>query len=534
MKKTLWICGSLALTVWTSSAVPPIVVTAVGTYATGVSGATEIAAFDPASKRLFSVNGVVNALEIIDLSDPRTPRLLSSVAVCACAPGRPTSVAARDGIVAVAVENFVDAQPGRVAFFSTEGVCLNAVDVGAGPDMVTYTANGRHLLVANEGEAGIGGDPAGSVAIIDVSRGPRNVTPSDITLVTFDGFDKATLDSRIHHINPSPAVPLSIDLEPEYIAVSDDSRTAWVTLEENNALAVLDIQSRRFTHLHALGFKDYRLAANALDASDQDGGIHISNWPIFGMYQPDSIAALTYRGGTFLLTANEGDSSSAEETRVAREALDPTRFPNAGILQAPENIGRLHITRLRGDADHDGDFDELYAFGGRSFSIWSSTGDLVFDSGNTFERVTAAVLPKMFNSNGDNPATFDIRSADQGPEPEGLIVGEAFGRRYVFVGLERVGGIMIFDVTNPYKPVFVKYVNTYAISTQTAQKDVGPEGLMFVKAEESPNGKALLIVSNEISGTITIFEVGSMTMASLPVWPARARISSAGATSVIH
>jgi hypothetical protein len=534
MKKTLWACGSLALTAWTLSAVPPVVLTAVGKYVTGVSGAADIAAFDPASKRLFSVNGAANTLEIIDLSDPRAPRLLSSVAICSCAPGRPTSVAVRNGVVAVAVENFVDAQPGWVAFFNTQGVCLNAVDVGVGPDMVTYTANGRQLLVANEGETGIDGDPAGSVAIIEMSGRPRSVSQSDITLVTFDGFDKATLDPRIHGIDPSPAVPLGIDLEPEYIAVSDDSSTAWVTLQENNALAVLDIQARRFTHLLALGFKDHRLAANALDASDQDGGIRILNWPVFGMYQPDSIAALEYRGGTFLLTANEGDSRPAEETCVGCEALDPTSFPDAAILQAPGNIGRLHITNLRGDMDHDGDFDELYAFGGRSFSIWSPAGDLVFDSGNTFERVTAAAGPGMFNSNGDSPATFDTRSDDNGPEPEGLVVGKAFGRSYVFVGLERVGGIMVFDVTNPYQPVFARYVNTHVIATPLAQGDVSPEGLVFVKAEESPNGKALLIVSNEISGTITIFEVSSTTLTSLPVWPAHAQIWSIVSKSVIH
>ena len=509
MTRKLWACAALALISWTLSADPPIAVTAVGKYVTGVSGggATEIAAFDPASQRLFSVNGAAHTLEIIDLSDPRMPLLLRSVAVSSCAPGSPTSVAVRSGVVAVAAENFVDAEPGWVAFFDTQGVCLNATVVGAGPDMVTYTANGRQLLVANEGEAGIGGDPAGSVAIIDMSGGPASVTESDVTLVSFDVFDKTTLDRRIHRVDPSPSVPLSIDLEPEYIAISHDSKTAWVTLQENNALAVLDIDARRFTQLLALGFKDHRLAENAFDASDRDGGIHILNWPVFAMYQPDAIAAFEYRGGTFLLTANEGDSRPSEETRVASEALDLTSFPNAAILQAPANVGRLRITNLRGDTDQDGDFDELYAFGGRSFSIWSAAGDLVSDSGDTFERVTAAAVPDLFNSNGDSPITFDTRSDDKGSEPEGLVVGKAFGRSYVFIGLERVGGVMVFDVTNPYKPAFVRYVHTHEIGTPLAQRDVSPEGLLFVKAEESPNGNPLLIVSHEISGTITIFEV---------------------------
>jgi hypothetical protein len=228
---------------------------------------------------------------------------------------------------------------------------------------------------------------------------------------------------------------------------------------------------------------------------------------VFTMYQPDAIAALEYRGGTFLLTANEGDSRPAEETRVADVMLDLTSFPNAAILQAPRNIGRLRITNLRGDTDRDGDFDELYAFGGRSFSIWSPAGDLVFDSGAAFELVTAAAVPSIFNSNGDSPATFDTRSDDKGPEPEGVVVGKAFGRNYAFIGLERVGGIMIFEVTNPYQPMFVRYVNNHVLGTPLALGDVSPEGLLFVKEEDSPNRKPLLIVSHEISGTITIFEV---------------------------
>lgn len=221
---------------------------------------------------------------------------------------------------------------------------------------------------------------------------------------------------------------LGIDLEPEYLTVSHDSRTAWVTLQENNAVAVLDIEARRFTSLVALGFKDHALAGNALDPSDRDGGIRIANWPVLGMYQPDAIAALEYQGQTFFLTANEGDSRPSEETRVADVTLDFTRFPNALSLQNPANLGRLRITNLRGDTDGDGDFDELYAFGGRSFSIWSPSGELVFDSGDSFAGITAASVPGIFNSNGDSAASFDTRSDDKGSEPEGLVLGKVFGR----------------------------------------------------------------------------------------------------------
>jgi hypothetical protein len=509
MNRKLAMFSVVALAAVPLLADPPIDLVPVGKYMTGIPniGAAEIAAFDPETRRLFSVNGAANTIDVVDLSNPRVPLFLSAIAVSSCAPaGLPTSVATRDGVVAVAAENAVDAEPGWVAFFTTDGQCLNFVTVGAGPDMVTFTPNGRRVLVANEGEAGIGGDPAGSVAVIDITGGVANLTQADVAIVTFDRFEKATLDPRIHRIDPSPAVPLGIDLEPEYVAVSHDSKTAWVTLQENNALAVLDIEAARFTSLLPLGFKNHALPEHAMDASDRDGGIHIRNWPVLGMYQPDAIDTLKYRGETFLFTANEGDSRPTEETRVGSETLDLTVFPNAPSLQLDDNLGRLRITNLRGDTDNDGDFDELYAFGGRSFSIWSASGQLVFDSGDAFERITAREIPAIFNSNG-SPSTFDTRSDDKGSEPEGITLGKAFGRTYAFIGLERTGGIMVVDVTNPFAPVFVRYVNRRTFDLPVAEADISPEGLLFVKAEDSPTGTPLLIVSHEISGTVTIYEI---------------------------
>lgn len=510
MNRKLAVCAVLVAAALPLSADPPINLVPIGKYITGVAGlgATEIAAFDPHTGRLFSVNGAANTLDVIDIRNPAAPLLVRVVAMASCAPGGlPTSVAARDGIVAVAAENAIDAEPGWVAFFDTDGQCLNFVTVGAGPDMLTFTPNGRRVLVANEGEEGVGGDPAGSVAIIDMTGGVAGLTQADVTIVSFDTFDKATLDPRIHRVDPSPSVALSIDLEPEYIAVSHDSRTAWVTLQENNAIAVLDIEAARFTRLLPLGFKDHSLPGNEMDASDQDGGIRILNWPVLGMYQPDAIDTLHYRGATFLITANEGDARPAEETRVGDVTLDPVVFPNAASLQLNANLGRLRITNLRGDVDNDGDFDQLYAFGGRSFSIWTALGELVFDSGRMFEQITAALVPAAFNSNGDSPATFDTRSDDKGPEPEGVVLGKAFGRTYAFIGLERTGGIMLFDVSNPFAPAFVRYVPNPTFGGPVALGDVSPEGLLFVKAEESPTGRPLLIVSHEISGTITIYEI---------------------------
>jgi hypothetical protein len=202
--------------------------------------------------------------------------------------------------------------------------------------------------------------------------------------------------------------------------------------------------------------------------------------------------------------ANEGDTRDlpgffTEEARVSTLTLDPTVFPNAAILQQNANLGRLTVTNATGDDDGDGDFDRILVPGGRSFSIRTTQGELVFDSGDQFEQITRTQVPASFNSNG-TAATFDTRSDNKGPEPEGVVLGKAFGRTYAFIGLERTGGVMVYDVSNPFKPTFVQYVNT-------SPDDISAEGLLFIKEDDSPNGRPLLVVSHEISSTTTIFEI---------------------------
>jgi hypothetical protein len=372
--------------------------------------------------------------------------------------------------------------------------------------MLAFTPNGRKLLVANEGEPNDAYtiDPEGSISIIDVTGGAAQVTQDDVTTASFSGFSRDTIDPSIRIFganNPTVAQ----DLEPEYLTISHDSRTAWVTLQENNAVAVLDINAGVFTKLAALGFKDHRLPGDGLDASDRDGAINIANWPVFGMYLPDAIDSFRVGGTTYLITANEGDSRAFsglnEEARVgdAGIVLDPSAFPDAAALKMSRNLGRLRITNTKGDTDGDGDFDELYAFGARSFSVWTVDGERLFDSGDDFEQITAAALPAVFNDSGDN--LFDSRSDDKGPEPEGVVVGKAFGRQYAFVVMERVGGVMAYDVSNPRQPRFVQYINTRDTG------DRAPEGIFFIKAEDSPTGAPLLVVSHEISGSTRLFEI---------------------------
>jgi hypothetical protein len=472
----------------------------IGRYSAGPGiERAEIAAYDPATGRIFSINPTLARVDVLDISDPSDPALTFTIPLG----GRPNSVAIHQGIIAVAVENTVKTDPGFVKFFDTNGTPLSTVTVGALPDMVIFTPNGRRLLVANEGEPNDAYtvDPEGSVSIIDMTVGAANLTQADVRTAVFNDSVPKTNASSIRKYGPGAT--LAQDLEPEYIAISHDSKTAWVTLQENNALAILDIEAGVFTQLAGLGLKDHSQSGSGLDASDADGGINIANWPVFGIYQPDAIESYRVRGATYLVMVNEGDTRAFggfnEESRVSALVLDPTVFPNAAILQQNANLGRLTVTNATGDDDGDGDFDRILVPGGRSFSIRTANGDLVFDSGDQFEQITAAQVPASFNSNG-TAATFDTRSDNKGPESEGIVLGKAFGRTYAFIGLERTAGIMVYDVSDPLSPRFVQYLNT-------APDDISPEGLLFIKEEDSPNGKPLLVVSHEISSTTTIFEI---------------------------
>ena len=250
-----------------------------------------------------------------------------------------------------------------------------------------------------------------------------------------------------------------------------------------------------------------------LDVSDKDDAITIANWPVYGMYMPDTIVAYTVDGETYLVTANEGDAREydtyAEEERMGDLVLDWSVFPNAAELQKEENLGRLTTTTAGTDTDGDGLVDRILTFGGRSFSIWSADGQLVFDSGSAIEQIVATALPDDFNADGENES-FDTRSDAKGPEPEALAVGQIGDRTYAFVGLERIGGVVVYDITEPTQPRFVTYANNrdFAGDAEAGTAgDLAPEGIVFVPAEQSPTGSPALLVANELSGTTTFWNI---------------------------
>ena len=944
---------------------------AIGTYESGIfdDSAAEIIAHDPLTQRLFVVNAAVSRIDVLDINNPENPTRLFQIDVSPYGAAA-NSVAVHEGILAVAVESYPKQTPGSVAFLNTDGSFLSSVRVGALPDMLTFTPNGRYVLVANEGEPngycrpGESGDPEGSVSVIDISRGVLSLTQADVRTADFQRFTRESLHSDIRIFGPNATV--SQDLEPEYITVADNSLTAWITLQENNAVAVLDIFTASIIEILPLGSKNYaldiaqlrtfafgnlpilgvtdagqeislggfsglyfeginpengnlqfithpdrgpnanpidtdddgikerpfplpdyqaqwlrfelsvqtgqihvtdrvglvqsdgtpisglpnlegaaglalgdevpidlfgnplrrdafgadmegivrasdgtywmvdeyrpaiyhfssegvlinryvpegsnaagvsvgieaipaifahrranrgfeavaywdgtlyaflqspidnpdvatdanskaglsirilvfdteraesvgqylytlegngsdkigdavalnesnilvierdsaigpaskkkifqidmtgasnvhglvgntaleslaeselaaigvvpvtktlvvdlaeagydfaekpeglalidentlavlndndfgleggfdtatgllndnpssqlpilgliRLRSNGLDPSDRDNGINISHWPVRGLYQPDAITHFRSAGKTYLITANEGDARDyecfSEETRVADLALNSQVFLNPDLLQGDESLGRLKTTTASGDIDGDGQHDIVFNYGARSFSIWTVDGELVFDSGDDFEQITARRLPENFNSTNDENESFDNRSDDKGPEPEGVTVGQIHGRTYAFIGFERVGGIIVYDVTSPHTPEYVQYLNTRKFARDAEADtagDLGPEGLLFIDAHHSPTQQPMLVVGNEVSGTTTIYQIDSpakedfshvfftsldpgLNMISLPLKPessysARSLIEELGATTVIH
>lgn len=467
--------------------------TGVGRYDGEGEGAAEISAFDPWTDRLFVTNVAddLNTLDVLEVATDGSLTKIDSIDMSPYGAGI-NSVAVYRGLVAAAVEADATMDPGVVVLIDARTLSVvDTVTVGVLPDMVTFSRNGRYIVTANEAEPNddYTEDPEGSVSVITLAgRRVRSVRTAGFG--AFDSKRDELIAAGVRIFGPGATV--SQDLEPEYVAISDNSRTAYVTLQENNALAIVDLRRARVTDVVPLGYKDHSADGNGLDASNEDSvDGNILNWPTLGMYQPD---AIDYHRG-FLFTANEGDARDydgfSEEERVDDLVLDPDVFPDMDWLQQDENLGRLKTTTATGDTDGDGDFDEIYSYGARSMSVWDArTGALVWDSGSLVEE---AVLAAGTWQEG--------RSDDKGPEPEGVEIGRIGRRTYAFLGLERTSDIVVFDVTRPTSPRLVDVI-------PAPDGAVSPDGIQFISRAASPTRTALLVVTYEVSGTTVIYALG--------------------------
>ncbi|MBY0485782.1 MAG: choice-of-anchor I family protein, partial [Flavobacteriaceae bacterium] len=472
----------------------------------------EIVVHDAASQRLFTTSAVAGFLDVINFSDPTNPTVITSIDMNVY--GGVTSVAVKNGIVAVASPNTDETLNGSVVFFDTNGTFLKQVTVGALPDMIVFSPDGTKVMTANEGQPNTTYtiDPEGSVSIIDISDGIASLSQANVTTINFTSFntqEAALLSSGVRKVKTTST--LSQDFEPEYITISADSQKAYVALQENNAIAEINLTNNTITDIWALGTKDISIPGNGFDISDNNGQVLIANWPIKAFYIPDAISNYTVAGTNYIITANEGDEkeygSFTERTTVgaATYTLDPVVFPNASILKQNHNMGRFRTTNVNGNTDADVDYEVINCVGARSFSIFNATTkQIVFDSGDDFERYTAANFPTIFNSDHESNSVKN-RSRAKGPEPEGITVAKIGTETFAFITLERIGGVMVYNITNPNNVSFVDYKNSR--STSAFAGDHGPEGITYIAPENSPNGTPYVLVANEISGTITIFEV---------------------------
>ncbi|MDC0602439.1 collagen-like protein [Aliiglaciecola sp.] len=544
--------------------------------------AAEIVQFHKTSNSAFAVNGALNQVEVISLANLPTAQVgspISDTSLSSVAFTFPDSVTVKDAdgldqmlnlgaansiaingdMLAIAVQNETKTNMGAVLFYTLDamgqGTFVKAVMAGALPDMVTFTPDGSKALVANEGEPDTDYilDPEGSISVINITDNVPADNAMTINLSSDMVFSNDTLDdedfdtdaerkallqqSEVKFASPD-GTTVAQELEPEYITVSSNGEKAFVVMQESNAMGIIDLDDMTI-EVRGLGFKDW--SQFELDFTNKDEIPSFSSVDnLYGMYQPDTIASYEWNGATFILSANEGDSREwdaySEEVRV-KDIIDPDEL---NMLLSPElqafydasgagdGLGRLKVTTALGDADGDGTYEELYAYGGRSFSIWDQNVNQVFDSGDDFEKIAAAVLGDDFNS-AHTENKGDNRSDDKGGEPEAIAVGEINGRMYAFIGLERSGDLFTYDVTNPFQTAFFAHYNNRDFSTDfeldddladpcdategmncdeiAMSGDLGPESITFVDAADSPNGNALLIIGNEVSGTVTVYQV---------------------------
>lgn len=516
-------------------------------YDAGGANAAEVAAWHSRSRTAFVINGKDKTLDLVSLSDisHNVPLIAKSKLNLAEAAaeigvefGDATSVAVSpDGSsIAVAVQDKDYTQPGCVLFLDSNGTVTSGVMVGVQPDMICFAgSDGKTLLTANEGEprGGYGKgafDPPGSVSVVRLDNG----IPVS-TQVGFEEFTSQDLLSRGVILQTTRNdgkvlghIPPSIDLEPEYIAVDDDGRFAWVSLQEANAIAKLNVEDGRFEWVKGLPRKDHSLPENALDLAKDNMGM-LAEYPVKGLLMPDAIALYETQDRIYLVTANEGshrewplrpnDEPDKKHPSFYVNKQKLSRIKNkelsSALSAAQRNFVYLAKTdgspyeevTIHADASRDdkGQINELYTFGGRSFSIFDAqTLDMVYDSGSAFERHIAKTLPRYFNVSDDN-LIIDSRSGSKGPEPEGVIVARHGKSVYAMVGLERIGGFMVYDITNPSAPTFICHANSRDYSGKISG-DSGPEGLVWISAVESPTNTPLVLLANEISGTLAVFE----------------------------
>ncbi|MEZ9254281.1 choice-of-anchor I family protein [Vibrio cyclitrophicus] len=526
------------------------------------TSAAEIVSYDSCTDKLYVVNAQAQKVDVLSMDADSAPTsegsidLQSAAAASGINIGAANSVSTHQGLVAVAIENADKQQNGIIALYRSDTLeLITTYTAGALPDMVSFSKDGHYIASANEGEpnSDYSIDPEGSVTLVDLTNGPLQ---AKVTQIDFKAFNQgqpryAELTDKVRISAPNATV--AQDLEPEYLTFADNGKL-YVALQENNALAAIDVASAEVDAILGLGGKPWDTAQ--LDASNKDKNIgNLQSYAMLeGLYMPDSITSYSVDGNTYIVTANEGDGREygikttqqlcddkgfewdgddyqgtenyttekdfciayVDEVRGKKLDVD-ANHPLAGALKDNKQLARLKVIKPQETLAAD---QKVQAFGSHSFSIWDESGELVFDSGDDFARIVLEQDPAHFNSTNDNNQSGDDRSDDKGVEPEAIEVAEINGKQYAFIGLERQGGIMVYDVTQPKNASFISYLNnrdfTQPVCTKVDEDgdcdnetynskagDLGPESIKYF----TRSGNHFIAVGNEVSGSTSVYRV---------------------------
>ncbi len=486
------------------------------TYKAGAfdSSATGYISFDHTVQQLYSVNQQANGFEIIDYSDIYKPNVLQTVDVSGFI-SKIRCIESASGFVFVAGDGSSAQLPGKLLIYTSNGVYRKQLSLGVTPDRMKFSHDDISLIIANEGipDANYSTDPPGTVNIINTAAGVNFITQADVKTVDFTRLDTTNYDPLIHIYSNAGQNP-SEDVEPEAIAFSSDNQTAYIVLQENNAVAVVDIPSAKIDTVLGLGYRDYGM--KGLDASDQANSIMIDTYQgLYGIHQPSDIESFSHAGSDFTFSVNQGApreySGFNESVRVKNQPVDPSKFTNLSHLLQDTVLGRLFITSVFGD--HNGDFlhDSLLSFGSRSVSIWDSSGTEIWNSGDQIAQLLASTHAVNFNSSANSNNSYKLQSDNMGAEPSAVAIGEVDGNRYAFVSLYQMGGILVYDISDPYNPQFELFELNRDFNLPANDPmagDLGPIDLEFVPASRTNLNIALLFVANQVSGTINVYQTG--------------------------
>lgn len=401
------------------------------------------------------------------------PERIATLGSAQLGAGTPTGLAASPGLVAVALARDKH-EPGQLVFVDPATLkVLQSLPTGMGPDCVVLSDDGLLALSADEGRDSKSRDPLGSLTLF------RRQAPGAPFVATRIGFEGLGLQGQPWVL--SRGKDLAHSLEPESIALCPDGQRAFVSCQDNNAVLDVDLVGAKVRVIHSLGLRSFAAPRAKLDPSDADGGLQLGHWPVETLPMADGICSFALGGRLYFATANEGERLG--RSRVRDLVLDPQHFPDPDRLQKKRRLGRLAVHAGLGDADGDGRHERLIGFGGRSFSIYSAAGELVWDSGDDLIRQGVAALPDRFDDDG---------SPLKGVEPEGIATGLVAGRRLLFVGLERLGAVAVYDASRPTSPSFLRMLSHPSFRR--------PEGLCFVPAAANALGQDLLLVAFEAGG----------------------------------